>query len=181
MALALVGFARPASAQSPVDVSIGYQYLVHSFSDVDDQKYPAGFNVDVSVGLSDAIRVVVEGNWSRDSSVGDLFDSDEATLTATAFGGGLRWASHTEGIATHLQLIAGVHHDSLSTGLGSDIDDLFNEDNNNFMLQPGFGIVIPIAPGVGILGQADYRRVFYSGDDTDSNLYRFVVGLRFGR
>lgn len=175
----LMALAAPASAQSKVDLGLGYQYLVHSTSG-DSEKYPAGFNVDVSVGLSDAIRVVAEGSWSRDSSLGDVFSND-ATLMATSYGAGLRWASHTQGIATHLQLIGGIHHDSISTGLGSALDDLANTDNNNFMLQPGFGIVIPIAPGLGILGQADYRYVFYSADDAHKSLYRFVAGLRIGR
>ncbi|MDR1988792.1 MAG: hypothetical protein LBQ09_01020 [Acidobacteriaceae bacterium] len=177
--LALVALATPAFAESPVNFDFGYQYLMHTGAG-GNTNYPAGFNIDVAVAVSDAIRVVGEGSWSRDSSFRDVLNNNDVTLTATSYGGGLRWASHTEGIASHLQLIAGIHHDSYSTGLGNAIDNTINGGNNKFMLQPGFGIVIPIAPAVGILGQADYRRVFYDGN-AEKNFYRFIAGIRIGR
>jgi len=44
------------------------------------------------------------------------------------------------------------------------------------MLQPGAGVVVPMAHAFGVVGQVDYRRVFFR--ETGENEFRLFVGLR---
>lgn len=162
-------WAAPVAAQPRVDVGLAYQIL-HA----PDETYPFGFNVDVSGALTDSLRVVGEVGLSRDS---DSVLFVDGTLTALHVAGGLRYQSDTPGWASYVQFLAGVHHDSVSV----DIANLASGDDsaNTFMIQPGVGIKLPIAPNFGVFGQADYRRIFYEGEG--ENDYRFLVGVRIGK
>jgi hypothetical protein len=49
-----------------------------------------------------------------------------------------------------------------------------------FMLQPGVGVTVPMAGMIGVGGQLDYRRAFFSPES--ENEWRFIFGVRlFGR
>lgn len=168
--LAVVAFAAPASAQdAPVlDLGIGYQWL-HA----PEQAYPLGFNLDLSGQLSGDFRWVGEFNWSTDS------ESDfgvDASLAATAFAAGVRWAPEAGAkYRPYAQVLVGAHRDSFdldADGLDVDLD----ESQTNFMLQPGVGATFPVGDRWGVFGQADWRRIFYEGEG--ENDFRFVVGAR---
>jgi hypothetical protein len=47
------------------------------------------------------------------------------------------------------------------------------------MLQPGAGVIVPFRPGWGVVGQVDYRRVFF--EEEGDNEWRLVLGIHFGR
>jgi hypothetical protein len=167
--LAMVAVAAPASAQdaSQVDLGIGYQWL-HA----PDQSYPLGFNVDLSGALTGDLRWVGEFGWSRDSE-GDF--GLDASLTATSFGAGLRWAPASASYHPYAQVILGGQRDSINVD-GDVTGDLFDESETTFILQPGAGVTVPVGPKWGVFGQADWRRIFYEGNGT--NDFRFVVGAR---
>jgi hypothetical protein len=161
--------AVPAAAQPRIDVGIAYQIL-HA----PDQTYPFGFNVDVSGAITDSLRVVGEVGLSRDS---DSVLFVDGTLTALHGAGGIRYQSDTPGWASYVQFLVGVHHDSASVDVADvNLPDL---SENTFMIQPGVGIKVPIAPSFAVFGQADYRRIFY--EDEGENDYRFLVGVRIGK
>lgn len=168
--LALVAFAAPASAQTApaLDLGVGYQVLR-----APDQTFPVGFNLDLSGALSGNFRWVGEFNHSRDSE--GAFGVD-ASLAATAFGAGVRWAPEaTAKYHPYAQVLAGLERDSVNLdvdGLGGLVD----ESDSSFMLQPGVGATFPVGQKWGVFGQADYRRIFHEGEGT--NAFRFVVGAR---
>lgn len=100
--LVLVASAVPASAQN---VSFGYQYQ-HLSSGGDGVNMPAGFNVDVGVPVGSGVSIVGQFDWSRKSeSEVVLGTSVDATVNVSTFGGGVRWAAHTPGLAPFVDVI----------------------------------------------------------------------------
>jgi hypothetical protein len=75
-------------------------------------------------------------------------------------------------IAPFVQLVIGaVHTDADLVQNGTP----FHAADWAFMLQPGAGVTVPISPMVGLVGQVDYRRAFFSQSE---NELRFLVGVR---
>jgi hypothetical protein len=183
--LLLAGLPLPVSAQTTWDVGVGYQFPVLEEVVMDGfaATYPGGFIVDVSVGVTDTLRLVAEGGWSRGKNYGALSEDEvltAPTLTTSAYGGGLRWVSGSEGIARYMQVIAGIHRATTSSG-DEELDAVLNQGANSFMVQPGCGIFIPVARGVGVVGQADYRFVFREDVPPGRHQIRALVGRRVGR
>lgn len=169
--LTLVGMAAPASAQDApkVDLGLGYQWL-HA----PEQAYPFGFNVDLSGALTGDLRWVAEVGWSKDSEGSDAFGVD-ASLSALAIGGGVRWAPPAKAYKPYAQVLVGVHRDSVNVDT-TVFGNLVDGSESNFMLQPGVGATFPVGAKWGLFGQADWRRIFYDGNG--ENDFRLVVGAR---
>ena len=170
--LALVGMASPVAAQDAarVDLGVGYQWL-HA----PEQAYPFGFNVDASGALTSNLRWVAELGWSKDSEGSAAFGVD-ASLSALAIGGGVRWAPPAKSYKPYAQVLVGVHRDSVSVDT-ADFGNLVDGSESNLMLQPGVGATFPVGAKWGLFGQADWRRIVYDG--SGENDFRLVAGARF--
>jgi hypothetical protein len=159
-------FAGSASAQtrfSQPEVSLGYQML-----HIPHETFPLGLNVDVSSTMNTGFTLVGEFGWAKD-------DQDEpgvgGSLQLLHYGAGPRWTFSSPFGRPFAQIVAGGVHTEADTNLSNDSDDAF-------MLQPGVGLVVPIASGWGAVGQFDYRRVFFK--EEGDNEWRVVLGVRLG-
>jgi hypothetical protein len=166
----LLGAAGSASAQtmrtSSMDASIGYQVL-----HLPDETFPVGWNADVSKAVSDVWRVVGEFGMSTD-------DQNEAGVSGNLkyyhFGAGPRIVGRTRYVQPFAQLLAGAAHTRANLVFAS---GPFSDNDWAFMLQPGAGLSIPAGNIVSVIGQADYRRVFFK--EQGDNEFRVAFGLRF--
>jgi hypothetical protein len=154
-----------------VDVSVGYQVL-----HIPDETFPFGINIDASGRIGMGLKAVGEFGWARDQQ---NEPGVSGTLNFVNWGGGVRWSPPTavranrRPIDPYVQLLIGaVHADANLTVGGAPLDT----GNWAFMLQPGAGVAVPIAPVVSAIGQVDYRRAFF---DNGENEFRFVFGVRF--
>jgi hypothetical protein len=148
---------------SEPQATLGYQVLR-----IPGETYPLGLNVDVSGRMKNGWTAVGEFGWSKD-------DQDDPAVTGSLkflhFGAGPRWTFPGVRVRPFAQVLAGGVHTDADTNLTNDSD-------NAFMLQPGIGVVVPVATGWGVLGQLDYRRVFFK--EEGDNEWRAVFGLRVG-
>jgi hypothetical protein len=119
------------------------------------------------------LGLAAEVGWSLDK------DND---LTAHVFnvGAGPRWTKRSKAaVWPFAQVLAGIVHSRVSIDTaGGDISD----NATKFMIQPGAGAVILAGDGWGVIGQADYRRVFLDKDkdgESGQNQFRVFVGVRF--
>lgn len=174
----------PAPAQPPasqaaaqptthaVDVSVGYQVL-----HIPDETYPFGINVDASGRIGMGLKAVGEFGWARDKQTEP---GVSGTLNFVNWGGGVRWSppiaarASRRPIDPYVQLLVGAVHADANLIVGGDAS--VDTGNWAFMLQPGAGVAVPIAPVVSAIGQVDYRRAFF---DNGENEFRFVIGVRF--
>lgn len=164
-AAALVAAPHLAAAQSaPVHVAVGYQVL-----HIPDETYPLGLGAAL-YGREAGLTWAGEVGWSRD-------DQNEpgvgGTLTFFDYGAGPRWTAAGSGVRPFAQVLAGGTHTSARLTLDG---APFEAGGNAFMLQPGAGVIVPVATRWGVFGQVDYRRVFWSGDS--ENEYRVMFGVR---
>jgi hypothetical protein len=172
--LLCAGNALPAAAQgiAPTgpEVSIGYQ-LLH----VPDETFPLGLNVDVAAPVGSGWTLVGEFGWAKDDQSEPGVDGSISILN---YGVGPRWglSGLTTAAYPFVQVLAGgVHTSAELTSNGITVDD----SDNAFMLQPGAGVIVPLGPGWGVVGQVDYRRVFF--EEEGDNEWRLVLGIHFGR
>ena len=157
--------ASVASAQPPT-VSAGYQ-LLH----LPDNWINAGFSLDVGAPVTEQLSVVGEFGLAHQGESG----TDPVRSTTYHFGAGPRWSWPGPSITTFVQVLGGAEvaaADIPTTGGGTR-----EETEAAFMLQAGGGVYVPVGPRWGVVGQADYRPVFFEGD-TD-NQFRVLVGVRF--
>ena len=173
--------ALPVLAQDTpkVGVTIGYTTLRVSTNPCTGcawNWYQFGFNLDGAVPVSDKWQAIVEFGYARHPFREDpLLHS--GGLNAINAGAGLRWSGSNPSTAPFAQLVAGLHRDSYNgpKGLGLLTFTGPGIPANSFMVQPGAGVVIPLKPGWGIVGQVDYRRVFA---EDPINAVRVVLGFR---
>ena len=174
--------ATPAGAQ---EISLGYQWQRISV-DADEISSdcctaPFGINFDISAPISPALDFVGQLDWSRWSeSEIVLGTSVDASLDFTTFGAGLRWSARgNQGATPYLHGLLGATHTSIGCEVGGfDCDDVLTDDETsttNFMFQIGGGVAVPMG-GVSLIGQFDYRRIFFEGEGANS--IRFVAGVR---
>lgn len=179
---ALTVTATPAAAQ---EISLGYQWQQISV-DADEIASdcctaPFGINLDISAPLTPALDFVGQLDWSRWSeSQVILGTSVEASLDFTTFGAGIRWSARgNRGATPYLHALLGGTHTSIGCEVdGFDCDDVLSDDETsatNFMFQIGGGVAVPMG-GVSLVGQFDYRRIFFEGEGANS--IRFVAGVR---
>jgi hypothetical protein len=157
---ALLTSATTASAQS---VGVGYQFLRAFPSDSSAVNYPLGVNVDVAVPVFRQWQALGEFGWSRNGK-GAL--GTEGTLTATSYGGGVRFAT-TARWHPYAQFIVGYHRDAIND---------FNE--TTVMVQPGGGASYAFGERFRLFGQADLRRILYDDILGAENDLRLVAGVR---
>ena len=173
--MAVAGSAVPASAQSygpsRVDFTASYQ-LLH----IPDETYPAGWNIDVAGpwGNKEVLRWVGEFGMSQD-------EQTELGVTGTLkfyhAAAGLRvisWDRHT--VAPFVQILGGVVHPTANLVLAN--RGPFSDGDWAPMVQPGGGVSVPLASIVSVVGQVDYRRVFFR--ETAENEFRINFGIRIG-
>jgi hypothetical protein len=159
-------------SSSGLSLGIGYQVL-----HIPDETFPFGLNFDVGASLARSTTVVGELGFAAD-------DQTEAGISGNLkfynFGAGPRWSIRAlpngrRAIEPFAQILLGaVHTDANLTLNGAP----FHDADWAFMLQPGAGISMSIAPMFGAFGQVDYRRAFFS---TSENELRFVFGVRVQR
>jgi hypothetical protein len=174
--------ATPAAAQ---EISLGYQWQRVSV-DADEISSncctaPFGINFDISAPLTPELDFVGQLDWSRWSeSQVVLGTSVDASLDFTTFGGGIRWSARgNRGATPYLQGLLGATHTSIGCEVGGiGCEDVLTDDETsatNFMFQIGGGVAVPMG-GLSLIGQFDYRRIFFEGQGANS--IRFVAGVR---
>ena len=161
--LLLFGGVTTASAQPP-SVAAGYQ-LLH----LPDNWVNQGFNFDVAAPVSAGLSIVGEFGLSHQGESG----TDSGRSTIYHFGAGPRWTWAAPSVMPFVQLLAGgeVAAADIPTAGGTR-----EETSGAFMLQGGAGVYVPVMARWGIVGQADYRPVFFEGDF--DHQFRVVVGVR---
>jgi hypothetical protein len=156
--------AVPAAAQTAprMDLSVGYET-----EHIPGQTYPFGVNADVSGALSDAVRLVGEVGMALDQqSVSTL----NGTLSLYHYGVGPRFTATVGHVSPFVQVIAGGVHTRADLVLPSGAP--FSASDNAFMLQPGVGVHVEITRHFGVVGQVDYRRVFFTqGGDNETRVF----------
>jgi hypothetical protein len=177
-AIALAIAAAPAAAQTPkTEVSVGYQAL-----HVPDLWFPAGFAVDGAYNLTDQVGVVGEFGWSHKSASADAgVASAEGSLNAYTFAGGVRVSGRGYSSVTPFAqvLLGGLHATGSASVTAGGFSVGVSDSTTEFMIQPGAGVVVPVGDNVGVVGQIDYRRVFFQSQG--ENEYRIFFGIRVGR
>jgi hypothetical protein len=161
-----------SSADYPTfEVTGGYQ-LLH----IPDQTFPFGLNIDGAWNPNSALGLVGEVGWAYHS---DDENGVDTSTHAWNFGVGPRWTARgSSTVWPYAQVLAGVVHargNVSAAGLDTDFSD------TRFMLQPGAGVNVNVADGLGVVVAADYRRVFLDEDedgDSGENDFRVFVGLR---
>ena len=175
--IALLGFAvaGTAAAQPPrVEVSGGYQSLWAA-----DQTFALGWGAGITTRIAEAWDAVGEGTgaWKTEDD-GDL--GADVKLSIYSAGVGARWSRRgTAAVVPFLQLLAGVTRvKARAEILGTEVGD----SSVSFMLQPGGGVKLRLNGTLGLVGQADYRRVFLDDRDGESseNQFRVLVGVCVG-
>jgi hypothetical protein len=182
----LLGAAMPAAAQGvrpEITFAYQWQHVSSGAEDTDEtlsQNFPLGFNVDAAFPVMGDLSVVGQFDWSHASPSEIGGESLEGTgvemaLNMTAYAGGVRWSSKSNpSVAPYVQVLLGGAHSSASyTVDGEAGEDIPSEDN--FMLQLGGGVAIPLNAKADVIGQFDYRRLF-SSDGT--NVIRLLGGIR---
>ena len=172
-AIGLVAVPMAAAQPSRFEVSGGYQATRTA-----DQIFAVGWSADVSGNVNDAWGVVAEiSGTHREEADADI--GADVTLSIHSFGGGLRWSKRGSRIVPFLQMLAGASRMSAQAEVqGTGIGDSLVK----FMLQPGGGIDVRLNERLGLVGQADYRRVFLddSAGESGENQLRVFLGVRFG-
>ena len=167
-------FASTAAAQpSLLEVSGAYQITRAA-----DQTFPGGWSVDIAANPGDAWGIVGEVNGAY-RVVGDR-DLGDVSLSLHSVGAGTRWSRRgARRLVPFLQMLAGVTRVTARAEiLGTEV----RGSSTEFMLQPGGGVTVRLNQRLGVLGQADYRRVFF--DDSDGEVgesqLRILLGIRIG-
>jgi hypothetical protein len=160
--------ATAAAQTTPTSVSVGYQ-VPH----IPDETYPLGFNFDVAAPLRTTISLVGDLGYARDVQ---NEPGVSGTLQIWNYGVGPRWMFGTTTMAMpYVQLIVGGVHTNARLVLDG---APFGAAGNAFMLQPGVGVVVPVAGIAGVFGQFDYRRAFFP--ENGENEVRALAGVRIG-
>jgi hypothetical protein len=170
----MLSVAGPLAAEGN-DVTVGYQHLTVS-SGGDARALPIGFGVDFSHVIRRIWSVVGAADWSHRSDIASAFgEGDESSnLSLLNFGAGPRWSKTDIHRTLFAQVLAGASRES-STARDTGVP-LEGFSETKFMLQPGAGVVFWMDDVWGVVGEADYRRVFTDGQGT--NVLRFFGGVR---
>src|SRR5262245_35124306 len=168
----LLGSVLPAAAQTAqptFELSAGYQY-----THVPDQELPLGFAIDGARNLG-SFGLVAEGGWAHGS---DDESGIDTSLNLWHLGAGARVTRNGGRARPFAQVLGGWIQGRTSAEIGG--GDI-SESSNHFMLPPGGGGSLQAGDGWAVVGSVDYRRVFFSGDDSDEsgeNEFRVFVGIR---
>ncbi len=163
-----------ASAQTAApawSIGVGYQ-LLH----IPDETYPFGLNFDVAAPVWTSTKVVGEFGFATDNQ-NEPGVSGNLKFYNIAGGGRWSWSDDMRrgAILPYVQFLLGAARtdaDLVQNG------QPFNAGAWAFMIQPGVGVNVPLTATIGVGGQFDYRRAFFSEGE---NEYRFVFGVRLFR
>jgi hypothetical protein len=177
VAAMMLTVAVPVTAQDAprVEVSAGYNFLHIDIDEDEDPEelanLPVGWYADVAGNITSTIGVVgqITGNYKTL----DIGFGEEADLSIHTFMGGIRAGGGASDVRPFGQVLFGVANSRFS----SDEFDI-DESENDTALQLGAGVNL-MSGGVGLRLGADYIRVF--GEDQGTNVFRFGVGVVFGR
>lgn len=170
---AVLVFTVPALAQTPVvEVSGGYQA---PYDNSIAEWFPAGWSLDIAANVNSAWGLLAQ--VSRASRSEGELDLD---LDVYTFGGGVRWSHRsTSRLVPFAQLVAG------GSRLGSRADLAGHEltvSQMKWIVQPGGGVNVLVLKGWGVVGEADYRRIFLDKEEdgrSGLNQLAFFTGIRF--
>ena len=188
--LGALGVAIPASAQTvpKTEISAGYQFVTFSVDD-DSESIPKGWYFDVTGNLNPMIGVIVQvgGNYKtfeESVTIGGGTFTATADLKVHEFLGGLRLnARDNPKLIPYGQILAGGINGSVEVTTTSTIPGVpaFSQEDSstNFALVFGGGVNFGVAENTGIRFGVDYLRIFE--EDAGSNVFRFQVGVVFGR
>ena len=188
--LGALGVAIPASAQTvpKTEISVGYQFVTFSVDD-DSESIPKGWYFDVTGNLNPMIGVIfqVGGNYKtfeESVTIGGGTFTATADLKVHEFLGGLRLnARDNPKLIPYGQILAGGINGSVEVTTTSTIPGVpaFSQEDSstNFALVFGGGVNFGVAENTGIRFGVDYLRIFE--EDAGSNVFRFQVGVVFGR
>jgi len=198
LCVTLVCVAVPASAQSTpkAEISAGYQFLNFSVEGggavpEENESMPKGWYFDVAGNLNPMIGIVfqVGGNYKtfeESFSAGGATASTTVDLKVHEFLGGVRLNARTAATVTpFVQVLAGgingsVEATATATIPGQPPFSFSDSDSGtDFALEIGGGVNFPLSAAVGLRVGADYLRIFE--EDAGANLFRFTVGIVFGR
>jgi opacity protein-like surface antigen len=183
--------AAPVFAQSTkAEISAGYQFL-NFVVDGEDESMPKGWYLDVSGNLTPMLGIVfqVGGNYKtfeETVTAGGITATATADLKVHEFLGGVRVkAKGSPALVPFAQVLAGgingsVEVSSTTTIPGQPPIAFSDSDSStNFALEVGGGVNFGLSDKTGLRVGADYLRVFEEGGG--ANLFRFTVGIVFGR
>jgi opacity protein-like surface antigen len=190
--LAVLGMAVPVFAQSApkAELSAGYQFL-NFVVDGENESMAKGWYFDVAGNLTPTFGLVFQiggnyKNFEESVSLGGITSIASADLKVHEFLGGVRLNSNARStIVPFGQVLVGGMNGSVdvssTTTLPGQAPISFNQSDSgtNFALQAGGGVNLGLTDGVGLRVGADYLRIF--DDSGGANLFRFNVGLVFGR
>lgn len=173
--LLALGFAQSALAQrSALAIAGGYQ-----FTGMADQTLPVGWSAGISTRIGGAWGLAAEASGAyrtdRDQDLGV-----DVRLSVHTLGIGVRWSGRgPANIVPFLQVLGGV---ARATAHARPFDTDVGETSTQLMLQPGAGLDVSLSDILGLVGQADYRRVFIDEDQGESGAHQFrlFVGVRVG-
>jgi hypothetical protein len=171
----MLTIALPAAAQDAprIEVSGGYNYLHIDIEEDEDPEdlanFPVGWYADVAGNITPMFGVVgqVTGNY-KSIDVGGGFDVDAKIHTFMA---GVRAGGGAASIRPFGQVLFGAANAKFSDGG-------FDESSTDAALQLGAGVNV-MSGAVGVRLGGDYLRVF--SEDEGTNVFRFAVGVVFGR
>ena len=192
LCITMSSIAAPAFAQATpkVELSAGYQFLNFSVEG-ENESMPKGWYFDVAGNLSPMVGIVfqVGGNYkSFDESftIGGITSTVTADLKVHEFLGGVRLnAGSKAAVVPFGQVLVGGINGSVEVTStttipgGAPIAFSDADSGTNFGLEVGGGVNFSLSDAVGLRVGADYLRVFEG--DSGANLFRFTVGVVFGR
>jgi opacity protein-like surface antigen len=190
--LAALAAAVPVSAQTTpkVELSGGYQFLNFSIGG-ESESMPLGWYFDVAGNVTPMLGLVfqVGGNYKtidRSAALGGVTATATADVKVHEFLGGVRanFRSNSEVVPFGQVLVGGINGSvkvsASATIPGQPPIAISNEDSGtNFGIQAGGGVNYALTDAIGLRAGADYLRVF--AEDEGANLFRFHVGVVFGR
>jgi opacity protein-like surface antigen len=189
--LAALSVAVPASAQSvpKTEISAGYQFVTFSVDEDNNESMPKGWYFDVTGNLNPMIGVIfqVGGNYKtfeESVTIGGGTFTAAADLKVHEFLGGLRLnARDNPKLVPYGQILAGAINGSIEVSTTTTIPGIptFSEEDSqtHFALVFGGGVNFGVSDNTGIRFGVDYLRIFE--EDAGSNVFRFQVGVVFGR
>jgi hypothetical protein len=170
---AVLVLASTAAAQpSLFEVSGGYQIIRAA-----DQAFPVGWSIDIGANPTDTWGIVGEVSGAY-RVVGDRDLDTDVNLSLHSVGAGTRWSRRGSGrIVSFLQMLAGVTRVTASADV---LRHEVGDSSTAFMLQPGGGVSVRLNGRLGLVGQADYRRVFFDDSDGEpgENQLRVLLSIR---
>jgi hypothetical protein len=160
---------RPASAQTPFELSGGYSIARDARDEV---TLSAGWMAGAAIALTPMLSAV--GDVSGQYRTIALLNAD-ARLSVLSVMGGVRASAGVGRLTEFAQILTGVVRTS-GSAFGS------TATAHSLGVQPGIGIDYPLTPAWALRGEFDVRLIRSQPDATNGSYqYRFAAGLVYRR